>query len=48
LSAKKDVSTFRKHSSPVVGVTFTPSGLRTLSLDRDLGTLIWDVSGWLK
>ena len=46
--AKKDVATFRKHPSPVVGVAFTPSGLRTLSLDRDLGTLIWDVSGWVK
>jgi WD40 repeat protein/mono/diheme cytochrome c family protein len=48
VAAKADVATFRKHARPVVGAVFLPSGVRTLSLDRDLGTLIWDVGKFLK
>jgi len=48
LPAKKDVATFRKHSSGVAGAVFLPSGTRTLSLDRELGTKIWDVAEWVK
>ena len=47
VAAKKEVATFGKHAVPVNAVTFLPSGVRTLSLDRDLGTLIWDVSKFL-
>jgi len=27
---------------------FLPSGTRTLSLDRELGTKIWNVAEWVK
>jgi WD40 repeat protein len=47
-STKKDVATFRKHPSSVAGAAFLPSGTRTLSLDRELGTKIWDISAALK
>jgi WD40 repeat protein/mono/diheme cytochrome c family protein len=46
-TAQQESATFRRHGQPVVGVTFLPSGHRTLSLDRDLGTQIWDVSKFL-
>ena len=46
--AKKDVATFSKHSSSVAGAAFLPSGIRTLSLDRELGTKIWSVQQWVK
>ena len=45
--AKKDVATFKKHGVPVAGAAFLPSGIRTLSIGGDLGTLIWDVSKFL-
>ena len=47
LKGKKEVATFKQHPSAVVNVTFLPSGVRTLSMDRDLGTKIWDVSKWV-
>jgi WD40 repeat protein/mono/diheme cytochrome c family protein len=45
--AKADVATFRKHTSPVIGAAFTPSGTKTVSLDAKLGTLLWDVGKWV-
>ena len=47
VAAKKEAATFRNHGAPVVGAALLPSGLRTHSVDRDPGTLIWDVSKFL-
>jgi WD40 repeat protein len=48
LSANKEVATFRKHSGSVAAAAFLPSGRRTLSIDRELGTRIWDIQPWLQ
>jgi WD40 repeat protein/mono/diheme cytochrome c family protein len=37
-------ATFRKHSGAVLGGIFQPSGKSTISVDRDLNTLYWDIA----
>jgi WD40 repeat protein len=47
LAAKKEAAVFRKHPAPVLAVAFLPSGTRTLSGDRDLNGLVWEVGKFL-
>jgi hypothetical protein len=47
LSTKKEVAVFRKHVAPVLAVEWLPGGGRTLSGDRDLNNLIWDIEKFL-
>jgi mono/diheme cytochrome c family protein len=44
LAAEKDVATFRKHGSPVVAAAFVANGKQTVSGDRGLNLLPWDVA----
>lgn len=44
LATKREVAVFHKHGASVLTPMFLPSGVRTLSGDRGLTNLIWDVS----
>lgn len=46
-STEKEAAIFRKHASPVVSVAFLSNGNQTLSGDRDLNLLPWDVAKFL-
>jgi WD40 repeat protein/mono/diheme cytochrome c family protein len=44
LGTEKEAAIFRKHGSPVVSAAFLANGNQTLSGDRELNLLPWDVS----